>query len=88
MAQDLGIREFITKQQSTYRKDTSPSIIRDVDKCIMCRRCETMCNTVQTVGALSAVNRGFMAVFAPAFEQDLVKVLVHIGQCVAVVLPH
>ncbi|MCK7536187.1 MAG: hypothetical protein MZV63_36960 [Marinilabiliales bacterium] len=29
---------------STYKKDTSPSIIRDLDKCIMCRRCEMMCN--------------------------------------------
>jgi NADP-reducing hydrogenase subunit HndD len=86
MAQDLGIREIHYKgEQSTYRKDTSPSIIRDVDKCIMCRRCETMCNTVQTVGALSAVNRGFMAVVAPAFEQDLVKsTCTYCGQCVAV----
>ncbi|HOY73147.1 MAG TPA: [FeFe] hydrogenase, group A, partial [Tenuifilaceae bacterium] len=68
-----------------YKKDFSPSIIRDVDKCIMCRRCETMCNQVQTVGALSAVNRGFMAVVAPAFEQDLVKSpCTYCGQCVAV----
>lgn len=86
LAQDLGIREINYKgEQSVYRKDTSPSIIRDVDKCIMCRRCETMCNTVQTVGALSAVNRGFMAVVAPAFEQDLVKsTCTYCGQCVAV----
>ena len=86
MAQDLGIREIHYKgEQSIYRKDTSPSIIRDVDKCIMCRRCETMCNKVQTVGALSAVNRGFMAVVAPAFEQDLIKsTCTYCGQCVAV----
>jgi NADP-reducing hydrogenase subunit HndD len=51
----------------------------------MCRRCETMCNEVQTVGALSAVNRGFMAVVAPAFEQDLEKSpCTYCGQCVAV----
>ena len=58
-------------EQSRYRKDTSPSIIRDIDKCIMCRRCEMMCNDVQTVGALSAVNRGFMSAVAPAFEMNL-----------------
>ncbi len=88
MAVKLGIREIPGQEyaeMSTYKKDFSPSIIRDVDKCIMCRRCETMCNTVQTVGALSAVNRGFMAVVAPAFEQDLEKSpCTYCGQCVAV----
>lgn len=88
MSVRLGIREIPGQEfaaMSTYKKDFSPSIIRDVDKCIMCRRCETMCNQVQTVGALSAVNRGFMAVVAPAFEQDLVKSpCTYCGQCVAV----
>jgi NADP-reducing hydrogenase subunit HndD len=44
-----------------------------------------MCNEVQTVGALSAVNRGFMAVVAPAFEQNLeYSPCTYCGQCVAV----
>ena len=69
MAHHLGIREIHYKgEQSTDREDTSPAIIRDVDKCIMCRRCEMMCNEVQTVGVLSAINRGFQAVVSPAFE--------------------
>lgn len=88
MATRLGIREIPGQEiaeMSTYRKDTSPSIIRDLDKCIMCRRCEMMCNEVQTVGALSAVNRGFMAVVAPAFEQNLeYSPCTYCGQCVAV----
>ncbi|MBE0677953.1 MAG: iron hydrogenase small subunit [Bacteroidales bacterium] len=88
MANRLGIREIPGQEiaeMSTYRKDTSPSIIRDLDKCIMCRRCEMMCNEVQTVGALSAVNRGFMAVVAPAFEQNLeFSPCTYCGQCVAV----
>lgn len=84
LAQRLGVREIPYQgEQSTYRKDMSPAIIRDVDKCIMCRRCETVCNVWQTVGALSAVNRGFQAVVAPAFEQDLVKSSCTMcGQCV------
>ncbi|MBO6117904.1 MAG: iron hydrogenase small subunit [Bacteroidales bacterium] len=84
LAQELGIRDITFKgEQSTYRKDLSPAIIRDVNKCIMCRRCETVCNKLQTVGALSAVNRGFMAVVATAFEQDLAKSpCVMCGQCV------
>ena len=71
--------------QSTYKKDVSPAIARDMDKCIMCRRCETMCNDVQTVGALSGVNRGFNAVVAPAFDMPLEEsVCTFCGQCVAV----
>ena len=86
LAQNLGIREIPYKgEQSTYRVDMSPSIIRDVDKCIMCRRCENVCNNVQSVGALSAVNRGFQAVVATAFEQDMVdSPCVMCGQCVQV----
>lgn len=88
MAVKLGIRDIPYQEiseMSTYRTDFSPSIIRNMDKCIMCRRCETMCNELQTVGALSAVNRGFMAVVAPAFEMDLEdSPCTYCGQCVAV----
>lgn len=88
MAVKLGIRNIPGQEyaeMSTYKTDFSPSIIRDMDKCIMCRRCETMCNDFQTVGALSGVNRGFMSVVAPAFEQDLEKSpCTYCGQCVAV----
>jgi NADP-reducing hydrogenase subunit HndD len=86
MAHRFGVREIpYHGEQSKYRVDTSPSIIRDVDKCIMCRRCEMMCNTVQTVGTLSAINRGFEAVVATAFEMNLEKSsCTYCGQCVAV----
>jgi len=88
MAVKLGIREIPGQEyaeMSTYRLDTSPSIIRELDKCIMCRRCETMCNDFQTVGALNAVNRGFEAVVAPAFEMNLEhSPCTYCGQCVAV----
>lgn len=86
LATKFGIRDIpYHGEKSEYRKDTSPSIIRDMDKCIMCRRCEMMCNEVQTVGALSAINRGFKAVVAPAFEMDLEKSpCTYCGQCVSV----
>jgi NADP-reducing hydrogenase subunit HndD len=72
-------------EMSTYRKDISPSIVRDMDKCIMCRRCETMCNEVQTCGVLSGVNRGFTSVVAPAFEMNLAdSSCTNCGQCTAV----
>lgn len=86
LAQELGVREIrYVGEQSTYRMDTSQAILRNPDKCIMCRRCELMCNTVQTCGVLSAVNRGFMSVVAPAFEQNLDhSPCTFCGQCVAV----
>lgn len=88
LAAKLGIREIPGEkiaEMSTYRLDTSPSIVRNLDKCIMCRRCETMCNEIQTVGALSAINRGFTAAVAPAFEQNLEhSTCTYCGQCVAV----
>ncbi|MDD3099816.1 MAG: NADH-dependent [FeFe] hydrogenase, group A6 [Bacteroidales bacterium] len=84
----MGIREINSVENaamSTYRKDASPALMRNMDKCVMCRSCETVCNEIQTVGALSAVNRGFMAVVAPAFEQDLTdSPCTFCGQCVAV----
>lgn len=88
LAVKMGIREIPYQdiaEMSTYRKDFSPSLIRDMDKCIMCRRCETMCNEFQTVGALSAINRGFNSVVAPAFEMDIEdSPCTYCGQCVAV----
>ncbi len=86
LAKRLGIKEIPFKgAQSTYRKDSTLSVERDMDKCVMCRRCETMCNKFQSVGALSAVNRGFDAVVAPAFEQNLGdSSCVNCGQCVQV----
>jgi NADP-reducing hydrogenase subunit HndD len=86
LAQDMGIRKLHYEgQQSHYREDTSPSIIRDMDKCVRCRRCEMMCNDVQTVGVLSGINRGFNSVVSPAFEMNLDhSVCTYCGQCVAV----
>jgi NADP-reducing hydrogenase subunit HndD len=86
MAHRLGIRELhYTGEQSTYRMDDSPAIIRDPNKCIMCRRCEMMCNEIQTVGVLTAVQRGFTSVVTPAFQHDLMhSECTFCGQCLAV----
>lgn len=84
---DLCVRDIPYKGEiSTYVKDTSSeSIVRDLDKCILCRRCETMCNEVQTVGALSAVGRGFETIVAPAFKMPMEEsTCTFCGQCVAV----
>lgn len=86
LAIKLKIREIpFAGEQSLYKVESSPSIIRDMNKCIYCRRCEMMCNEVQTVGALSATNRGFASVISPAFDQPLTSSeCTFCGQCVAV----
>ncbi len=72
-------------EKSKHRIDNSPAIIRDMDKCIMCRRCETMCNKVQSCNVLSGLYRGFESVVGPSHEQDLEDTnCTFCGQCVAV----
>lgn len=85
LAQEMGLHHLLYKgEQSTYNKDlSSQAIARDLDKCIMCRRCETACNTIQTVGVLSGIGRGFNAVVAPAGLKPLAETeCVFCGQCV------
>lgn len=87
LAADLGVRDIPYKgEMSTYAiDDSSYSIVRNLDKCILCRRCETMCNKVQTVNVLSGVERGFQTVVAPAFNLPMTDTAcTFCGQCVAV----
>lgn len=87
LAQDLGIRHIRYEgEKMNHPKDTSSfSLVKDPNKCVMCRRCETMCNTVQTCGILSAVNRGFDVFVGPAFNLDMADTsCTFCGQCVAV----
>ena len=87
LAAEMDLHHVIYEgKQSTYDIDlSSKSIVRDLDKCIMCRRCETACNKMQTVGILSGVGRGFNAVVAPAAMRPLTDTkCTFCGQCVAV----
>ncbi|MDD4539476.1 MAG: NADH-dependent [FeFe] hydrogenase, group A6 [Lentisphaeria bacterium] len=62
---------------------SSGAIRRDLNKCVMCRRCETACNVVQTVGVLSGINRGFEATVGPEELKPLLDTsCTFCGQCV------
>lgn len=87
IAHDLGVKEIrFEGEMSSYPVDiSSQAICRDSSKCILCRRCETMCNDVQTVHALSGLDRGFDTVVGPAFHHPLGETAcTFCGQCVAV----
>lgn len=65
--------------------DVSPSIVRDNNKCVLCRRCVNMCKNIQTVGVIDTMERGFKTKVACAFEASLGEVdCVNCGQCISV----
>ncbi|MCQ2159177.1 MAG: [FeFe] hydrogenase, group A [Bacteroidales bacterium] len=87
LARKLKIHEtpYEGGEKSCHAVEKTVSIVRDMNKCILCRRCETMCNEVQTVGAIGAMNRGFETKIAPAFGIKLSESeCTYCGQCVAV----
>lgn len=64
--------------------DSSPAIVRDMNKCILCGDCVRMCNEIQHVGAIDFVNRGSNMMVSPAFNRKLSETeCVNCGQCAA-----
>ncbi|AFV02615.1 Periplasmic [Fe] hydrogenase large subunit [Dehalobacter sp. UNSWDHB] len=87
LAAELGVRHIRWEgERMNYPKDvSSEAIVKDANKCIYCRRCETMCNKVQTCGILSGIGRGFEAFVGPAFNIPMVESsCTYCGQCVQV----
>ena len=72
LGETLGITENRFHTSSAREQlDISPSITRDLSKCILCRRCITACSVLQEVGILDAQNRGFDTVIAPSMERSI-----------------
>lgn len=89
--QDL-IKQF-DKEKTVYERtkniyeidDKSPSIVRDPNKCILCRRCVSMCNKVQKIGAIGVTERGFNSCVSTAGHNSLNDVnCTFCGQCIEV----
>lgn len=84
LANNLGVDpEHLPQILHKHKFDeTSLSIIRDVDKCIACGRCVTVCNDVQTVYALTFADRGFDSHVDTAFSGGMANSpCVNCGQC-------
>ncbi len=86
LAEEYGIREVRFHYDKLLPLDYStPGIIRDPNKCILCRRCVVACQEVQKVSTLSPRFRGMRTVIAPGQEDLLAEaVCVQCGQCAAV----
>ena len=87
LAAELGIRSISFQGEKTRAgvDVSTPALMRDHGKCIKCRRCVSVCNEIQHVGALWPQSRGFETSIGPAFNRDLSTVAcVQCGQCAAV----
>ncbi len=87
VAHEVGVKENRYEGERSKRElDVStPALRRNTAKCILCRRCVTICSDVQGVTALFPQKRGFKTVVGPAFNKDLDSVAcVQCGQCGAV----
>ncbi|MBR3098612.1 MAG: [Clostridia bacterium] len=87
MCIDLGVEDtdtFKGKMNEYEIDDLSPSIVRNNNKCILCRRCVAACINTQAVGVIGPVNRGFKTQIKSAWGQSLNDVAcINCGQCIA-----
>lgn len=82
---DMDIVKYVGKRAQFKKDYAQEAILREPDKCIMCRRCETACNHIQTVGVLSGTGRGFNAVVSTFNHRPLAETqCTFCGQCVSV----
>lgn len=75
--------EFEGERTEHEIDDLSPSIVRDFNKCILCRRCVAACKNVQKIGAIDCINRGFESCISTVGDHSLNDVnCTFCGQCI------
>ena len=87
--QDLAIKfnvldiEFPGEKTVHKRDDKSPAIVRDFNKCILCRRCVATCKKIQQIGSIDCINRGFESCISTTYDHSLNDVdCTYCGQCI------
>ncbi len=87
LCQELGVDDedhFAGESPHFDLDDSAPHMIRDNNKCILCRRCSAVCEKVQSVGVIGPNNRGFATFIGSAFDMGLADTsCVYCGQCIA-----
>lgn len=87
LAAQFGIKtiRFPNDKTASVLDSSSPSILRDASKCILCGDCVRECNEIQRVGAIDFAFRGSEAKISTAFQTPIAETLcVGCGQCAAV----
>ena len=75
--------EFTGEMSKHKIDDLSPSIVRDFNKCILCRRCVAVCKNIQQIGAIDCINRGFDSCISTVDDKSLNDVnCTFCGQCI------
>lgn len=85
LADELNIKEipFEGERLTLPIDDLSPAIVRDPNKCILCRRCISTCRNVQEIGVIGATERGFNTMVEPPFKMSINQVpCINCGQCI------
>ncbi|AWW26594.1 NADH-dependent [FeFe] hydrogenase, group A6 [Acetobacterium carbinolicum] len=85
LATDLGVSDvpFEGEVSGKLVDDLSTSVVRDESKCILCKRCVSVCRDVQSVAVLGSVGRGFTSQVQPVFNKSLADVgCINCGQCI------
>lgn len=84
---DLGVEDgdrFAGAMNKYDVDDLSPSIVRNNNKCVLCRRCVAACGAVQGIGVIGPVYRGFNTAIESPWNMPLVDMAcVNCGQCIA-----
>ena len=86
LALQFGVRRVrFEDTRSQYEKDhSSPAIVRDPNKCILCGDCVRVCEEMQGMGILNFAHRGSDLVVSPAFDRKLSETnCISCGQCAA-----
>lgn len=84
LAHKMGVREVRFQDYKEVKPVdySSPSIVRDLNKCILCGNCVRVCSEIQGVGVLGFAHRGTDAEVTPAFNKKLSQTAcVSCGQC-------
>lgn len=87
LSRNMGIRSnsYEGEHSKQYYDESTPSIIRDSSKCVLCRRCLSVCSQVQGVNAIAPIGRGFRTTISPAYRDELSEAsCVLCGQCAMV----
>ena len=85
LAEEFGVTgiKYNGKVQSHEIDEKSASIVRNFNKCVLCRRCVATCKNVQGIGAIACINRGFESCISTVGEKSLADVnCVLCGQCI------